>query len=179
MTEGKMEYIVKKNKREWGEPSKRFMRDRKTGVMKIDKKRLDAYRYDRVMIKRVQNRIEELLSTQDFIRGVRYGSEKVQEGSGVQRDVFAARLIQIEEMLEFYDEKLEALLEEERIIEEWLAGLKVKYQAILRAIYFDGLSWDDTMKTVGIPSRKTISDCIKKYCYSYDRYDKGENDKGC
>lgn len=168
MTEGKMEYIVKKNKRERGEPSKKFVKDRKTGAMKIDKKRLDAYRYDRVLIKRIQERIKELLAVSDFIREVRYGTERVQEGSGVQRDVFAARLIQIEEMLEFYDKKLDTLLEEERIIEEWLAGIKPKYQAILRAIYFDGLSWDDVVKNVGV-TRPTIKNCIDKHCYCYDK----------
>jgi hypothetical protein len=173
MTEGKMEYIVKKNESRWGEPSKKFVKDQKTGLMKIDKKRLAAFRYERMMIRRIQERLEELLSIKDFIREVRYGTDKVQEGSGVQRDVFATRLIQIEEMLEFYDKKLEALLEEERIIEEWLAGIRVSHQAILRAVYFDGLSWDDASKVTGI-TRKTIDNCIKKHCYFDDRGDKGE-----
>lgn len=164
MTEGKMEYIVKKNKREWGEPSKKFMKDRKTGVMKIDKKRLAAFRYDRVMIRRIQDRLQELLSVNDFIRQVRYGSEKVQEGSGVQRDVMGARLVQIEELMEFYDNKLETLLEEERIIEEWLAGMRKSHQAIIRAVYFDGLSFDDAEKSTGV-TRRTVANCIKRYCY--------------
>ncbi len=131
---------------------------------KIDKRRLLDFKCERENIRIMQDRLKELILTKDYIRGVRYGFDKVQEGSGVQRDVFGMRLIQIDELIEFYDKKLEALLEEERIIEEWLAGLKILHSTAIRMVFFEGRTQQETADMLNVHPN-TINYSIGRFCY--------------
>ena len=105
----------------------------------MTRQRLYDFRDNRENVALIEERLKELRERRDLVKAVQYDREKVL-GGPIETDLMAARLVQIEELIEKYSTELEHLLSEEKIIKDWCDLLEPKDKRLIRLVFFEGIT---------------------------------------
>ena len=116
-----------------------YRKSRSVKLEGMTRQRLYDFKDNRENVALVEERLRELRERRDLVKAVQYDRERV-SGGPIETDLMAARLVQIEELIEKYSAELEHLLSEEKIIKDWCDNLEPRDKRLIRLVFFDGIT---------------------------------------